>query len=569
LFDGIEAVAQAAGQPVDRSMLLGMGLSNLGIDNGEFLVLDKPVAVVMPVDGMMMQQKGFVASVPVTDAAPVIEALTARFATHTVDGKLHTFATDTGPVLFVLETQGYLRIGGSSDLVTRFDPIAGSQPTSAISLEVFLEPLAPMIQAGLQQAKEQMKTGLAAAQTDDTTMPYNSQAIGSILDLYIDGVKSVINNTASFRINLDVEDGYVRLSESLLPKPETTFASFVAAQKGGIPEIARFADPQAAVVMAGQLVLTDELRQSCKGFVERYMSLMESMFSAPAEGEATGEAEAEAEADAQLKKPAFWDDYMAAMGQFSDRWVDCWRGDLFMTFDFGQQNPFRFAEGFGMNDDESCTTLLSDMAAQLDTILAQSEELAGVFSTSEGPKVGNTHALLMRIDMMKLMEAMGQPGTEQTDKVMQSVYGDAMTLAMTTTDGYTLVTGGSDASDRLQHLASSFKGPATTPSFAPLGDGSGMFMNVNLGRFIAGIKDIIPEGGISLEGPAQALSGEAGRIPMGISFDETRASFELAVPLKTIETIAGIIREEKAKAAAAQPADEPTGEDEPLSEEGK
>ena len=55
---------------------------------------------------------------------------------------------------------------------------------------------------------------------------------------------------------------------------------------------------------------------------------------------------------------------------------------------------------------------------------------------------------------------------------------------------------------------------------------------------------------------------------MGISFDSKRASFELAVPLQTIETIAGIIREEKTKAMAEQPADEPTGEDESLGEEG-
>jgi hypothetical protein len=218
VFDGIEAVAQATDQDVDRQMLMGMAVGMLGIEPSEFLDLDRPVAVVLPAEGMMLQQNGLVAAVPVTDAAAAIEALAALFPTHTTEGELHTFATEQGPVLFLMKTDGYIRIGGSSDLVTRIDPLAGREPMSALSLEIFLEPVSPMIEMGLQAAKERMKTELQAKPTDEQEMSYDPEAVGSILDLYLEGVQSMLANTSSIRIELDVEDGYLRFTKSLIPK---------------------------------------------------------------------------------------------------------------------------------------------------------------------------------------------------------------------------------------------------------------------------------------------------------------------------------------------------------------
>jgi len=174
-----------------------------------------------------------------------------------------------------------------------------------------------------------------------------------------------------------------------------------------------------------------------------------------------------------------------------------------------------------------------------------------VYSVSEGPRLSDSESLLMTIDVVGMIEATGQPIEPQADALMKAMYGEEMTAAMVTVGSYTLVTGGEDAADRLRGIVADLDGPGSAPSFAPLSDGPGLSMCLNLGRILNGIKGVIPEGEIDLDGPADALNGEAGRIPMGIRFDSESASFELAVSLKTIETIAAIVEEEKMRAAAA------------------
>jgi len=55
VFDGMEAISNAAGQPFSREMVLGMGSEIFGSDPSGFLALDRPVAALMPMEGMMMQ----------------------------------------------------------------------------------------------------------------------------------------------------------------------------------------------------------------------------------------------------------------------------------------------------------------------------------------------------------------------------------------------------------------------------------------------------------------------------------------------------------------------------------
>jgi len=333
VFDGIEAVAQATGQDIDRQMLMGMSFGMLGIDPSEFLDLDRPVAVALPAEGMMLQQNGLVAAVPVRNAAAAIEALAALFPTHTTEGELHTFATEQGPALFLMETDGYIRIGGSSDLVTRIDPLAGKKPTSALSLEIFLEPVLPMIEMGLQGVKERATTELQAMPTDEQEIQFDPEAVGQIVDYYADGVQSILANTSSIRITLNVEGGYLRFTKSLFPKQGSSLAGYIAAQKGGLPEIAHLADPEAAIYMAGNLTLTDGMRQGVKAFAESYINIMPTMFRAQPEASTAEEAEAGAGEESPPVNPAFWDEYLAVIGPFIDRWVDCLRGDMVMSFD--------------------------------------------------------------------------------------------------------------------------------------------------------------------------------------------------------------------------------------------
>jgi hypothetical protein len=547
VFDSVEAIAQATGQPVDRDMLMGMGLGMLGIQQPEFLDMEKPLAVVMPAEGMMLQQNGVVAAVPVKDAGAAIEALTTLFPTHTSEGELHTFATDQGPVLFLLVTDGYVRFGGNSDLVTRFDPLAGPAPTPAISVEIFLEAIAPMLDAGLQAAKSKVETELKNAPVEEE-MPYEPEAISSMLDLYFEGFQSLIASTSSIRIDLDVKDGYVQLSEALIPKKDSPLAGFIAAQKGGLPEIARLADSSSAIYVAGNITLTPELRAGVKNLADRYTEIISTMFDA--------QPEAESDEEAAEGKTSFWEEYMNAMAPFTEQWIGCMRGDLAGSFDFGSGGPFSFSEAFGMSSGDECQGLLDEMRAALTKAIAENEELSSTFSITEGPKIGDSKAFLMEFDMVSMVESLGQPIDTDASKAMKTIYGEKMEAAASTSGDYLVVAGGEGAAEQLKVLVSSLKGPAKLPSFAPLRDGPGFSMAINLGRFLSGIANIIPEGGEKLAGPAEALSGETGRIPMGIRFNDGEASFELAVSLKTIESIAAIVMEEKAKAMAAEPTEE-------------
>jgi hypothetical protein len=417
-----------------------------------------------------------------------------------------------------------------------------------------------MIEMGLQAAKERMTTELQAIPTDEQEVPYDPEAVGSILDLYLEGVQSMLANTSSIRIALDVEDGFVRFTKFLIPKQGSSLAGFVAAQKGGLPEIARFADPEAAMYMAGNLVLTDETRQLTKVFVESYVNVIGALFGAQSEDPTAEQAQAGGDEEGTAIS-TFWDEYMEVMEQFTDRWVDCMRGDVVGSFDLAEGHPVSFMEVVGINAGQECETLLTEVSEQLGKAIEESDELSAVYTMSEGPQLGDSQSMLMTIDMMKMLELMNQSNDPQAEAVMKGIYGEKLTIAMSTVGGNIFVTGGDDAVDRLREFVTEIDPPANAPSFAPLSDGPGFSMVVNLGRILTGIIGVVPEGEIDLDGPADALNGEAGRIPMGIRFDSESASFELAVSLKTIETITAIVEEERAKKANADAAPVTTNEE--------
>jgi len=305
VIDGVEAISRATGQEVSREMITGMASGFFGRDLSEFLDMDRPVGVALPLAGMMMQQNGVVAAVPVIDAAAAIEALTAQFAGHTVEGGLHSFTTEQGPVLFLIESDGYLRLGGDADLVTGADPLAGEATGWALSLEIFLEEVAPMIEANLEAAKAQMTSGLEAAAAEDSDVQIDPEAMGPILDLYIEGARYLLANTGSLRFGLDVEDGYVRFTKSLIPVPESSLAAFVAAQKGPLPEIAKLADAESAWFMAGQLTFGEEHRDGMKAFVDVYIDLMTAVFDTQGEASASSEEGGDAVEDAPAAMATF------------------------------------------------------------------------------------------------------------------------------------------------------------------------------------------------------------------------------------------------------------------------
>ena len=547
VFDDIEAISRAVGKDLSREMLLMMGSSFLGSDATGFIDLDRPVAAVMPVEGMMLMQNGVVVAVPVTDAAAAIDALASLFPNHAVEGEMHTFSSDQGPALYLTAANGYVKVGSNADLVTRNDPLAGEPTGSTTSVELYLESIAPMIAANLAMAKAQMMSSLEGVATGEGEMPYDPAAMGPILDGYFDGIRWLLANTSSIRLRLDVDDGYVRFAEDLIPKPDSALAGFIEAQKGGLPEIAKLADEASAWYMAGQINLTDEHRQGLKSFIVSYIDLMSKMVddlaeSADPDGDDANPDTATAEA------MAFWNEYMAMLSPYADRWIDCLRGDMVASFGFPEGQPFEFVEAFGLVNGDECANLVSEMSNELIDHIGSAETLADVFTVAEGPEIGDSTSLLMTFDMLKMLDEMGQPSDERAEAMMKAMYGEKMSVAMVTSGDVLLATGGTHAVDDLGELAAMLPTPGKAPSFSPLDVRPGMMMAVNLGGMFAWMKNAIPEeAAADLERAAERLSGDVGRVPMAFVFDSQMATFDSAMSLETLKVIAAIVEEEQAK----------------------
>jgi hypothetical protein len=155
----------------------------------------------------------------------------------------------------------------------------------------------------------------------------------------------------------------------------------------------------------------------------------------------------------------------------------------------------------------------------------------------------------MTIDMKKMIDEMGQTADEQVEAMMTAMYGESMTAAMVTAGDVVLVAGGPDAVKDLGKLGTRLRAPGKAPSFSPLEVRPGVMVGLNLGAWLTWMQSSMPEGAPNLAGAAERLSGEVGRIPMGMTFGSKMATFDMAVSLKTVGEIAAIAREEQAKAA--------------------
>jgi hypothetical protein len=249
---------------------------------------------------------------------------------------------------------------------------------------------------------------------------------------------------------------------------------------------------------------------------------------------------------------AFWNEYMAMLSPFADRWIDCLRGDMVASFGFPEGQPFEFVEAFGLVNDDSCTDLVSEMGDQLIDHIGSAEKLADVFTVAEGPEIGDATSLLMTFDMVKMLDEMGQASDERAEAMMKAMYGESMSVAMVTSGDALLATGGGHAVNHLGKLATMLPAPGKAPSFSPLDVRPGMMMAVHLGGMLTWMKSAFPEDAADIERAVERLSGDVGRVPMAFVFDSQMATFDAAMSLDTLETITEIFEEEQAKTAEAQ-----------------
>ena len=348
-------------------------------------------------------------------------------------------------------------------------------------------------------------------------------------------------NTSSVRLRLDVDQGHLFFAKDLVPVAESDLAGFIKAQKGGLPEIAKLVDENAAWYMAGSLDLSDELRQGLKTFTQEYMKIVSSALASQ-----TGTAE-----DEQAEMVQTWDRFTAVFGPFSDRWIDCLRGDVAASFSLPAGEPFRFTEAFGLVDAEECGTLVNELADEFAKAIGDNAELAQSITLAEGPEIGGGESLVMTVDIVKRLDEVGPAGEEDAEAIITSMYGESFSGAVVAAGDVMLAAGGPDAPGDLAGLAAALKAPGKAPSFAPLEIRPGMMFAMNIGALMSWMQNAVPEGEVEFVDVAERLSGESGRIPMAVTFSSGMATFDIAVSLETIGTVAAIVQEQEAQRAPA------------------
>jgi hypothetical protein len=380
----------------------------------------------------------------------------------------------------------------------------------------------------------------------ESEVPYDPAAMEPIFDAYIDGFRWLVNNTSSVRLRMDVDDDHFRFAKDLVPRPDSQLLAFIDSQKGGLPKIAKLTDSSAAWYMAGQVTLSDEHRQGLTAFANSYVDVMSSMVASQTPADDPDATSADAD------PMAFWNEYMAMFGPYVGRWMECLRGDVVASFDAVAGEPFGFTEAFGLVDKDTCSTLVAEMGDDFAKAIEAGSELADVVEVGQGPKIGGAESLVVKFDLVQMVEEMGQPTDEDTGAVLKNLYGEEMSAAMVTTGDVVLAAGGANAADQLGQLAVKLKAPGKAPSFSPLKNRPGFMMGLNLGAMLNWIKSTAPDDSAEIENAAKRLGGENGRVPMAMVFADRMATFDMAVSLATIEVIAEIAAEQRAKKAEEQ-----------------
>jgi hypothetical protein len=549
----VTTIAAAAGQPMTKDQLLAPMLSQLGIDDLSFLDWKSPAAMVMPMQGMMLQQKGLLLALPVADAEKAIELLASKFASHAVEEDLHVLSTDAGPQLYVASHDGYLTAGGSKDLLRGFDLSAAlsrpDAPPGNLVVDFNVEPIAPMAMMGMMQAKEMMKQQMTAAMQADANVPPGMPAMmGSMVDMYIDLAQALLNNMSRLQLVPEVDGSNVIAHIRVVPKAGTTLAGMVAAQNKAWPALARHVSGEGVLVAAGQMTMTPEAKEFAKTMVARYCDALGqlgagmSAVTEGGEGEGGGEEHQDPMHAAMMK---LMSSFPAGLEELYVNSLDCYTGAMAFSLDLDPEQGVSFTQVEGFDGSkEGCADMTATALGMVRDWIGEVPELASLVSI--GP-TGTGSDWAIDVDLgAHLAEA-----PEEAKAMLNQLILDDGKFSVRVGQAKGLAYGvfGKDAAARAADIA---KGTAAggggikADAFSPLPPGAGYYFRVDAGRLLGALQQIVPpEESGELAQIAQAFTGPAGQIPMAFRFDSGGINFEAAVSLKTVEAIAGLAQAEK------------------------
>ncbi|MDX1389122.1 MAG: hypothetical protein R3344_08025, partial [Acidobacteriota bacterium] len=256
LIDDTRRLTSLLGEPVEKEQILGILSEASGLSDLSWIDTNAPFAIVFPLEGVALGEKGLTALFPASDSSAAFEAVGAVFETTNVDDDgVRSYGTEEdAELLFVAPRDGYLVAGANRDIVTRIDIEAALQmaalPPGSIALDFYLEPVAPMVMMGLpvaRQAVEQQMQQSAEERPEDAPQEWNPETALAFVDIYFDFIRDVLANTSRLQLSLDVGSDTVVFHKRAIPKDGSTFAGLVAVQEGGLPEAARYVDPEGGV----------------------------------------------------------------------------------------------------------------------------------------------------------------------------------------------------------------------------------------------------------------------------------------------------------------------------------
>ena len=547
-----KTLAEAGGVRANPEQAVEKALELLGGIELAQLDRQRPLVVSLPAEGMALKTQGLVALLPVKSPAGALEALARQSASRSRQGSLHTFSMLDGSALFARIHESYLVVGRSRDLVLGFDAksaLLWSGPPGFLQWEVHLEPVAPLLQSGLIMAKDSLRQRLDAG---DGPGGVSGAGLEPVVDLYMDLLRDLLNNVSRLQVTLELDaGGHAHYRQKFVPKAGSTLALFLRDQKGGLPDIARLVEP-GAVVMAGKVALTPQIRVLLKDLSKRYLSAMETLLQTLAKSGGEGQEGFAAQRD-------FWTAYLAATGELSDRLVDCARGDFAAAFDLG--DGFSFVEVFGHNGGKACQNLVRDGAAKIREVLAKAPEEAGGITITEETVSGPLKAQTVRIASGALL---GRDPDPDAAEALQKLFGkDGITFQMAALDDLFLYTGGSGGGTLLRRTAAnrSRKGSPGIKAelFRPLAPRPGLLGAVDLGRALGQLRAQLPAEARDqgLADAAAAFKGPAGRVRFALGLEPSGAEIQLAVPVETLRAARALSA--RSKAAEPEPPEDSVG----------
>ncbi len=540
LVEDVDKIAVALGQPEGSAEnWLQMAQDATGMPDFDWVDRRNPVVLALPLEGMMLGQKGFVGALPVADVDAAIAAMRSAVEGVTVDenGLIHLPTGGENETLF-LPTKGYLVFGQNANLIGGFDPtdlLSGAHmPPGTIAAEFNVDSMRAMIGMALQGLRQQVAAGIAAG-AGEGNEAVTEEAVTAIADTVVGWIQSLVENTRSVQLALEVTDNHVIVHNHYLPASGSTLEGFLRAQDGGMPDVARLLDDDgASFTLVGNVTWTAESMAAFEGFMEGYGALVQQSIAGNEELEALGIG-------------SFSEMMPAMMGQYTSM-MKCMRGDMAQVVDLS--DGLSFTQVAGLVDADECRDFNQQM---IDMFTGLPEALVDLMSVqADALTHRGVTALSYGFDVRKFVD---MPNDEDFNEVMSmfdELFGkDGFKAYMAQAGQHVVVAGGvgSDAAVKqlIDRIMDKKAGDGIDASaFAPFDVGAGLYVMADLGRMFDGLGKVLPSelAGSGDLADVQELFIALGRMTGGVDLRRDALGLKFALPTSGLSTIAEMARRE-------------------------